>query len=45
MDTLKEITKELCIKLPRGLYFGRKVAAIILEILQTSIDIIKEYGM
>ena len=44
-DGLKKIEKILGIKLPAGLHFGRKMAVIILEILQTPLDIIKEFGL
>ena len=44
-DGLKDIAKLLGIQLPAGLHFGRKIAVIILEILQTPLDIIKEFGL
>lgn len=42
---LKEIAKELDIKIPMILYFRRKLAAMILKILQTPLVVLKEQGM
>ena len=39
---LKEIAKELDIKIPMILYFRRKLAAMILKILQTPLVVLKE---
>ena len=42
-DGLKKIAEALGIRIPSGLHFGRKLAVIILEILQTPLNIIQEF--